>query len=214
MGYSREIYDEVQQKLYRMRNNAWDELSRKKEIFYKRFPEAANIEKELSATSVEAAKAVLSGSDSSFELMKLREKNKDLKQRLSNILKSVNLPEDYLEIKYNCSECEDEGFIDGMMCKCMKNMLKLEAYNKLNEFSPLETSSFDNFSINYYSDVPAHDGEQSPRERMTLILNFCKKYAENFRKDSPSLLMTGNTGLGKTHLSLAIAREADRKSVV
>ena len=211
MGYSREIYDEVQQKLYRMRNNAWDELSRKKEIFYKRFPEAANIEKELSATSVEAAKAVLSGSDSSFELMKLREKNKDLKQRLSNILKSVKLPEDYLEIKYNCSECEDEGFIDGMMCKCMKNMLKLEAYNKLNEFSPLETSSFDNFSINYYSDVPAHDGEQSPRERMTLILNFCKKYAENFRKDSPSLLMTGNTGLGKTHLSLAIAREAINK---
>lgn len=211
MGYSREIYDEVQQKLYRMRNNAWDELSRKKEIFYKRFPEAANIEKELSATSVEAAKAVLSGSDSSFELMKLREKNKDLKQRLSNILKSVNLPEGYLEIKYNCCECEDEGFIDGMMCKCMKNMLKLEAYNKLNELSPLETSSFDNFSINCYSDVPAHDGEQSPRERMTLILNFCKKYAENFRKDSPSLLMTGNTGLGKTHLSLAIAREAINK---
>lgn len=211
LGYSREIYDEVQQKLYRIRNKAWDELTRRKEFFYKRFPEAANIERELSATSVEAAKAVLSGSDSSVELVKLREKNKDLKQRLSSILQRVNLPEDYLEIKYNCPECEDEGFIDGIMCKCMKNMLKLEAYNKLNELSPLETSSFDNFSVNYYSDAPMHDGEQSPRERMTLIFNFCKKYAENFKKNSPSLLMTGNTGLGKTHLSLAIAREAINK---
>ena len=211
LGYSREIYDEVQQKLYRIRNKAWDELTRRKEFFYKRFPEAANIERELSATSVEAAKAVLSGSDSSVELVKLREKNKNLKQRLSSILQSVNLPEDYLEIKYNCPECEDEGFIDGIMCKCMKNMLKLEAYNKLNELSPLETSSFDNFSVNYYSDIPMHDGEQSPRERMTLIFNFCKKYAENFKKNSPSLLMTGNTGLGKTHLSLAIAREAINK---
>lgn len=211
LGYSREIYDEVQQKLYRIRNKAWDELTRRKEFFYKRFPEAANIERELSATSVEAAKAVLSGSNSSVELVKLREKNKNLKQRLSSILQRVNLPEDYLEIKYNCPECEDEGFIDGIMCKCMKNMLKLEAYNKLNDLSPLETSSFDNFSVNYYSDIPMHDGEQSPRERMTLIFNFCKKYAENFKKNSPSLLMTGNTGLGKTHLSLAIAREAINK---
>ena len=211
LGYSREIYDEVQQKLYRIRNKAWDELTRRKEFFYKRFPEAANIERELSATSVEAAKAVLSGSNSSVELVKLREKNKNLKQRLSSILQRVNLPEDYLEIKYNCPECEDEGFIDGIMCKCMKNMLKLEAYNKLNELSPLETSSFDNFSVDYYADAPMHDGEQSPRERMTLIFNFCKKYAENFKKNSPSLLMTGNTGLGKTHLSLAIAREAINK---
>ena len=211
LGYSREIYDEVQQKLYKMRNNAWDELNRRKEIFYKRFPEAEKIEKELCATSIEAARAVLSGSDSSKELVKLREKNKMLKESITDILKSINLPEDYLEIKYHCSKCCDEGFIDGMMCSCMKNMLKAEAYNKLNELSPLEFSSFENFSLDYYSETPCKDGEQSPRERMSLILSFCRRYAENFKKDSPSLLLTGNTGLGKTHLSLAIAREAIEK---
>lgn len=211
MGYSREIYDEIQKKLYKIRNDAWDELARKKEFFYKRFPEAANIERKMLSTSVEVARAVLSGSNSSKELAKLREKNKLLRQRLSNILKSVNLPENYLEIKYNCQECEDEGFVDGIMCKCMKNMLKMEAYNKLNEFSPLENSSFDNFSLDYYSETPIHDGEQSPRERMKLVFNRCKKYVKEFRKNSPGLLMKGNTGLGKTHLSLAIARELINK---
>ncbi len=207
MGYSKEIYDEVQRKLYRMRSKAWDEMNGKKRVFYKRFPEAKEIEKELSLTSIEVAKAILRGSDSSCELYKLREKNKILRKKLSDILKSVNLPEDYLEIKYNCEKCQDEGFIDGIMCDCMKDMLKKEAYDRLNDFSPLDISSFKNFSIDYYSDS-SQNGEQSPKKRMSLILNFCKEYAANFKKDSPSLLMTGSTGLGKTHLSLAIANEA------
>jgi len=40
---------------------------------------------------------------------------------------------------------------------------------------------------------------------MSQIYNYCKNWAEDFSKDSPSILMYGNTGLGKTHLSLAIA---------
>ena len=206
MGYSKEIYEEVQRKLYKMRNKAWDETNRKKEIFYKRFPQAKEIEKELSLTSIEVAKAILKGSDSSSELCKLREKNKTLREKLSDILKSVNLREDYLEIKYNCEKCQDEGFIDGVMCDCMKDMLKKEAYDRLNDFSPLDVSSFENFSLDYYSDS-SRNGEQSPKKRMSCILNFCKGYAANFKKDSSSLLMTGSTGLGKTHLSLAIANE-------
>ena len=49
MGYSREIFEEVQKKLYKKRNEAWEELERKKEILYKRFPMAEKIEKELSS---------------------------------------------------------------------------------------------------------------------------------------------------------------------
>ncbi len=211
MGYSREVYEEVQKKLYQMRNNSWEELNRKKDIFYKRFPEAEKIEKQLAFTAVESARAVLSGANSRLELCKLREKNKSLKEDLKNILLSVELPEDYLEIHHSCEKCKDEGFIDGVMCDCMKNMLKKEAYNRLNKMSPLELSSFDNFSLDYYSEIPFNENEQSSRKRMELIFNFCKKYVDGFTKNSPGLLMTGNTGLGKTHLSLAIAREVINK---
>lgn len=40
---------------------------------------------------------------------------------------------------------------------------------------------------------------------MYCILNYCKNYSENFSNSSPNLFMFGETGLGKTHFSLAIA---------
>lgn len=211
MGYSREIFEEVQKKLYKKRNEAWEELERKKEILYKRFPMAEKIEKELSSTALQSARAVIAGNNSKTELIKLREKNKLLREKLKEILLSVDLPEDYLEINYSCKKCSDEGFVDGIMCECMKDMLKKESYARLNSMSPLELSSFENFSLDYYSDVSPDKSEQSPRKRMSLILDFCKKYAENFNVHSPGLLLTGGTGLGKTHLSLSIAREVINK---
>lgn len=207
MGYSREVFEEVQKKLYKMRNDAWEELARKKEVLYKRFPIAEEIEKKLASTAIESARAVLAGNNSKMELVKLREKNKALREELKGILASINLPEDYLEVNHNCKKCSDEGFIDGIMCECMKDMLKKESYNRLNSMSPLELSSFDNFSLDYYSDISQDANTQSPRRRMSLILDFCKKYAKDFNKHSPGLLLTGGTGLGKTHLSLSIARE-------
>ena len=46
---------------------------------------------------------------------------------------------------------------------------------------------------------------------MEQILRYCKAYAAQFSMESPNLLMQGGTGLGKTHLSLAIAHEAIEK---
>ena len=42
---------------------------------------------------------------------------------------------------------------------------------------------------------------------MKSVYQYCKDYAENFTPDSNGLFMYGKTGLGKTHLSLAIANE-------
>ena len=36
-------------------------------------------------------------------------------------------------------------------------------------------------------------------------LNYCQTYAARFSQNSPNLLFMGHTGLGKTHLALAIA---------
>ncbi|MEG0456843.1 MAG: ATP-binding protein, partial [Oscillospiraceae bacterium] len=44
--------------------------------------------------------------------------------------------------------------------------------------------------------------------RMNKTFDFCKNYANNFSLDSNSILFTGGTGLGKTHLSLSIAKSA------
>ena len=46
---------------------------------------------------------------------------------------------------------------------------------------------------------------------MTKVYNYCKAYAEDFTTKSKNLLMMGATGLGKTHLSLAIANKVIEK---
>ena len=40
---------------------------------------------------------------------------------------------------------------------------------------------------------------------MEKLLNFCRQYAQKFSSKSTNLLFMGHTGLGKTHLALAIA---------
>ncbi len=211
MSYSREVYDKVEKKLYNIRIKAIEELEKKKKIFYIRFPRAREIETSLASISIEAAKVVIRGGDVKKTLLYLKKKSKDLRNELDSLLASANLPKDFLEIKYSCKICKDEGFKDGKMCECMKNFLKSETYKKLNEMSPIGKSCFENFSLNYYSQYCLSSADQSPRDRMEQILEFCKNYSKEFSKSSPGLLMTGNTGLGKTHLSLAIASEVIAK---
>ena len=71
---------------------------------------------------------------------------------------------------------------------------------------PLNCCRFENFDLNYYPTKEV-DGA-SPRKRMTQIFKLCREYAINFDpKNSESLLFMGDTGLGKTHLTLAIVYE-------
>lgn len=186
------------------RRCAQREAEERKEAFYSICPRAAEIERELSSTAVGAARAVLGGKDVSGELQKLRECNDKLQKELSELFSAHGLSPEETEPRYACYACEDTGFIDGRMCSCLKKELRREAYERLNALSPLKLSSFDTFSLDYYSKTPVR-GEISPYLQMSQVLYFCKDYAANFSLSSPNLLMRGATGLGKTHLSLAIA---------
>ncbi len=207
MGYQKEVYDAVTRKLEQKRLRAGREAEERRAEFYRRCPRAAEIERELSSTAVAAARAVLGGGDVSGALQRLKERNLAQQEELSRLLSSCGLARDALEPHYACPSCEDTGYVDGVMCSCMKQELRREAYERLSSLSPLELSSFESFSLDYYSDVPVR-GELSPRRQMEAVLRYCRGYAARFSLSAPSLLMQGATGLGKTHLSLAIASEA------
>jgi len=115
-----------------------------------------------------------------------------------------------LEPSFACNACKDEGFIDGRMCSCLKKLMRIQACNQLNASTPLALCTFDNFSLSYYPNEPSDSGI-SAYQQMEQILRYCKAYAAQFSMDAPNLLMQGGTGLGKTHLSLAIAHEAIEK---
>lgn len=207
MGYSPDIYAAADQELELRRLQSERDLERRRTILFSRSPRAEELERMIARTSVAAAKAVLGGADLRSELESLRDKNLALQKELHDILQQLGFPDHYLEPWYHCEKCHDRGDIDGRMCTCMKTLLREIAYERLNQISPLSLSDFDSFSLEYYSKTPSGDGKTSPYTHMMSVLGFCKKYARTFGEDSRSLLFQGSPGLGKTHLSLAIARE-------
>ena len=113
------------------------------------------------------------------------------------ILAEHGYPEDYLDMHYTCPVCCDRGYNGSRYCDCFKALCGKLAADELNKSSQLKLSDFDSFDLTYYS------GENYGI--MKNILEFTKQYAMTFTPDSKSILMFGQTGLGKTHLSLAIA---------
>ena len=204
MGYSREIFDTAMQTLSERRNAALGAAAARREEFYARCPRARKIENELSALAAGTARAVLQSGNTKAALEKLRDRSLSLQKERAELLRENGLPLDALEVKYTCKECSDTGFVNGKACSCLRELLRRESLRRLNAASPLDVSSFRDFSLKYYS------GEA--RTSMKKILSFCEQYADSFTLRSPSLLMVGATGQGKTHLSLAIAGKVIEKN--
>ncbi|MBO7515391.1 MAG: ATP-binding protein, partial [Lachnospiraceae bacterium] len=136
----------------------------------------------------------------------LAERLQELGRRRQELLKQNGIPDDYLEPYYHCPVCKDTGFTDGQPCVCCKKLIISYLYSYSN-LTQLEEQSFDNLDMNLYpDDVKIRSKDWSVREFMGRIVDFCKKYAENFSdQNADSLLITGNTGTSKTFLSGCIA---------
>ncbi len=138
----------------------------------------------------------------------------------ADTLKALQAASEELQIKYNdilraaevekqaptCPICKDEGYNGTVLCDCVKAEIREVIRNELTAATPLEDCSFNSFSLEYYPSEPDLNGV-SPKKRMTSILDFCKNYCESFDYSADSVLFLGSAGLGKTHLSLAIANE-------
>lgn len=199
MYYNDSIYKAAETEMAGRRRKAELEAEQRRRLFFAAYPRAEEIERLLSRTAITAARAVLGGSDVRKKLNELKSANQALQAEQKELLKAAGLPENYLDVWYSCPKCLDSGYVDGVQCSCMKQLLRETAYAQLNAETPLSLSSFDTFSVEYYP--------EELRQSMERIFLNCRTYAERFSLQSPNLIMMGNTGLGKTHLSLAIAAE-------
>ena len=144
--------------------------------------------------------AMIAGNDKGDikeKIEKLKRDNLGAQAMAKRILVSNGYPEDYLDTHFHCSKCNDTGYIKDRFCDCFKKVCGKLASDELNHTADLELSSFDTFSLSYY--------EGDDFYNMKRIYEFLKQYADTFYSHSESLLMIGRSGLGKTHLSLAIA---------
>ena len=208
MSYTTSEYEAARRELEKRRTEAEKLQQKRHDEITLKIPEIAVIESEMAKTALSVIKALGMGKDSVQYVKQLESASLSAQKRRAELLKANGYPEDYLKAKYHCSLCEDKGFVNGKMCSCHKQILRSNSYEKLCNKFPVDKCTFENFSLEYYPDR----GEGiTPRQRMRSVLEFCKNYAADFGTNSPSILLQGGTGLGKTHLSLAIAGSVIKK---
>ncbi|MBO4877026.1 MAG: ATP-binding protein [Ruminococcus sp.] len=191
--------------LTQRRNSAFAENERRVSEINRRIPQIREINERLSAAGRELIGLISAkdGKDVSERIEALRNDNLGAQAMSRQLLAANGYPEDYLDVHYVCPVCRDTGYAGGRYCECFKQLCGKLSAEELNKKTQLGTAGFDSFSLSYY--------QGDDYRIMDNILRFARNYAETFTRNSGSILMLGRTGLGKTHLSLAIADTVMKK---
>lgn len=181
--------------------NAKDCADRRCEEVWQKDKRIKEIDDELAAIGMKVFHAsLLDDEKREAEYKKLENSLALLQAERKDRLQALGLPADYTKPHYECEKCCDTGYIGFKMCECMKKAVVKQSYKKSGIGKYLEKQTFENFDLSFYKEGKA-------RENMEFILNRAKRYAEAFDSStSESFLFLGGTGLGKTHLSSAIAK--------
>lgn len=163
-------------------------------------PELARLEKELISLSQKKMQATLHAPETLPALQKEYEK---LKESQKTYLEAIGLNETAFEPTFLCALCQDTGTTANGTCECVKKRTNEKMLEQLCDQFPIQDFSFESFSFEYY--------EGDELKKIKEIFNACKYYAETFSKKSKSLYLLGETGLGKTHLTFAMAKEIVKK---
>ena len=185
--------------------------ARRTEI-YALLPTVREIERDLNRLLIGISLSALQrGENISAALDSVRVRASDLEARRAKLLLSAGYPADYIDEKPICSLCGDSGFVNGQVCACLTELYENELKKDLSSLPGAGDESFDNFDLTYYSAERRGEKGRSPRERMRVNLDICRDYARTFHSKSVNLLFQGDTGLGKTYLSVCIARAVATK---
>ena len=198
MAYRKENLQRAKQLYTEKRARALGVAKAHLDELHAKYPDLRSIDAALAETGIRLVEAISMGPVGISErVAEIRRDNEKLQQDRADMLVFYGYPADYTEVHYECSLCEDTGYQGQAICPCLKRTLSLFALERAGLAPLAKKQRFETFSLAYYQ------GD----DRLTMEKNFeiCRDWAEGFSPASESLLFLGKTGLGKTHLSTAIA---------
>ncbi len=184
-------------------------------------PEIARLSGEGVRLFQEVARKVLEDRADSAQLGQIaREKAREARQELARRLKDAGYPEDYLVNVWACPMCQDTGFVgedlEKRRCGCFEKRVQRLLHEN---GSPLDRENFDTFDPNLIPDEPIEGMSLTQRGLADWARNKCLEYAKSYPGNTkPTLVISGQTGLGKTFLlhcifSYLLDRGADAQMV-
>lgn len=195
MGYRREDYIKVNGIISERRNAAEAGAERRKLEIYDVLPEIRDVDRQLIATGGKIFSAFGQPKEVlAAKIKEIEDESLALQKKRAELLKNAGYPADYTEPRFVCTDCKDTGFIGNVECACRKRELVLAGSESSGIGDLLKTQTFETFDTSK-SDASASDAYQKMRA-----------FADNFSGHGDgNLLLAGAVGVGKTHLSSAVA---------
>lgn len=210
MDNNKEIISKALSEINHRRNIANAENSFHFKEIETNVPEISEINNQLAKTGMQIINVIRSGENVSEKIAELKSKNLQAQKMIKELLVQHGYPENYLKVKYFCEKCSDTGFMGNEKCSCLKNLIASMTASEMNKKSHINLCSFNTFDLSMYRGNDLSETENY-RNIMSKVFSYCRDYADNFNTSSENILMSGRTGLGKTHISLAIANEVLKK---
>lgn len=195
------------------RTEAISNYEKRIEEIEKNIPEISYLNQKMANTSRNVIfTALKQDEDIKSKISEIKRANIEAQRRTAEILRTHGYPANYLDIQYFCPKCYDTGYKNNTneYCDCVTKLVNQINSDYVNKNSHLQLYTFESFEVNpdYYRPNVLTQGKDNISEfdNMKIIYEDCINYANKFKPSFPSILMMGQTGLGKTHLSLSIAK--------
>lgn len=199
MPYNREELGKIRESYNTKHLKAEQDADARRVELWRQIDGLREIDRKLAATGPRLMAVALHQTDETVE--QIRAEVDALNERRAAMLEAYGYPADYSDPHYECNICGDSGYVDGKMCTCLRRELIMAGYESSGITKLMQTQTFHNFDLDYYR------GNERVYMNMKYVYNTMKAYAENFHpSSSPNLALFGGTGLGKTHLSTAVAK--------
>ena len=198
MSFNRDNYKRIKEEYDGKYLKAREASNMRCTLIHAELPEIAEIDRQLSHTGLEIFEAAMTGRVGDID--RIKEKTQALTQKRRELLVAAGYPADFTDVKYECELCGDTGAVDNRMCTCMRKKLVEAGIQSSGMADLISRQTFENFSLDYYKD------SREVYSVMSTVYKILYKYATEFSPESAgNIAMFGGTGLGKTHLSSAIA---------
>lgn len=170
-------------------------------------PEIGRLRRALPAQFEASVRCALSGPEEARAAVEaLRQRVENTRREVGQRLKALGLPEDHLEIRYECAGCRDTGWLDDLRRKPCACRAKREAELLMEDAGVRrEWRGFEEFDERVYP-------SDEQRKQALFARALCEAYADRFPEtEKPNLLLVGESGLGKTFLLEAIAERVSAR---
>ncbi len=166
-------------------------------------PEIVDIESNLMKQGTRLLGCVLNRGEDFEDIKKAIQ---GLQQAKADLLKKNGFSEDYLDDIYTCKICRDTGFVEGLRCSCLKNLIVKHIGENSNLTEHMRGQTFEQFDFSLFS----NQGENTATT-LKVMQKLCERalsFAETFDQTHDNFLIMGNAGTGKTYITSCIGNRA------